>query len=452
MKTNVNDESALSHPQPHTHDINVKKIDKLSSTRVRLTVEYPSGTLAKREQSLVRRYASQAKIPGFRPGKAPLQMIQNKYREEIRRDVLSHLLESGLAAALEETKLNPVSQPTLNVTSVTFDNGKPFEFEAEFDIQPEIALKDYKGIPLASRSTEVADEELDKALSDLQERLAFLEPIESKKATKGDHAVAEISYFLPALPDKKEAAKPYTVEVGMGKLLPELDNALMELEVGGMTEVKTKFPDDYDDKTLSGHDAVFEVKLIELKKKVLPELNDAFASQLKEGSTLAGIKDEIRESLKSGKEEENEKNRRNDIIEYLINQNSFEVPKSMVEKQGQMLVGWMRDDMKKRGYPATPIKEEEMKSVEKRAEFMVKSSLLLREIAIKENITLDEQLLNQRIETIAGKLNRSVDDTRKWLSGKGMLDKLNDEILTDQIFNFLSKHAQVANVPAGFKK
>lgn len=444
MKTHAHDD--------HNHASNVKKIDKLSSTRVKITVEFSSDVLARQEKSLTQRYASQAKLPGFRPGKAPLQMIQSKYRDEIRRDVLSHLLEAGLADALEKTKLNPISQPKLSVLSVSFDNGKPFEFEAEFDVQPEIELKKYKDIPLVKRDAEVAEEEISKALDDLRERLAVLEPHDAKKGAKGEFAVVEIGYELTEDASKNDAPKPYTVEIGGGKLMPEIETALEEMEVGEKRDVVAKFPEGYGDKNVDGKEAKFSLNLLELKKKVLPELNDTLANQLKEGSTLESIKGEIRDSLKAGKEEENEKGRRSDIIDYLIANNAFDVPQSMVEKQGEMLVNWMQDDFKKRGYPQMQMKAEEMESVRKRAEFMVRSSLLLREIAIKESITLDEQLLNTRIDDIASKLNRSVEDTKKWLSGKGMVDKLRDEILTDQVFEFLSKHASVAESAVSSKK
>lgn len=428
------------HAHDHSHDLNVKKVDRLSPTKVRLTVEFTGESVTNHQKMMTNRYANQAKLPGFRPGKAPLSMIKSKFKEEIKRDVLSHLLEAGLSEALQKTNLMPVNRPKVKMGE--FDEGKAFEFHAEFEVEPEIELKKYKSIPLKKANLAVDEKEIDKTLETLQERLASLEPNDAKKAEKGNFAVVEVTFALKD-GSKKEEAKSYTVEVGMEKLLPNIDKALMEMEVGETRKVEETFPKDYQDKELAEKEAVYEVKLLELKKKVLPELNDAFAGQLKAGASLEELKKEIRESVQKGKEQDHQRAQRQEIVDYLVKHNQFEVPTSMTENQYQQLLQWMEKDMKRTGRSLTDLKKEEQEEVKKRAENMVRSSLLLKEVAIKEKITLDEQRLSAKVDAIAGQMGRPVDETKKYLTGKGMFERLQDEVLTDQVFEFLTTNAEV---------
>jgi trigger factor len=432
----------LKDLEAHGHDTKVKKVDRISPTQVRLTVELPGDTVKKHESATVQRFSMAARIPGFRPGKAPLKLVRDRFGEDIRKEVLSHLVESGVSEAIQSTKLMPVSQPRIQLKDVTFGEGKAIEFDVEFEVQPEIEVRNYKKIPVKAAETAVSDEEVDKTVQGLRDRMAALEPLESTKPEKGNFAVVEIGFEIKSEPPRKEPVKSYTLEVGTGQLLPELDAALADMAVNDQKTVSAKFPDDYHDKDLAGKDAVYEVKLLELKKKTLPEVNDAFAAQLREGFTLDGLLAEIRQNLESTKKEEAERSRRKEILDYLVANNTFDVPNSLIENQMARLVQWMEDDMKSRGYAPMQLKQEDFVSLRRRAEDMVRGGLLLKEIAVKEKIELDETALEKRIENVAAQLNRSIDETRKWLSGKGMMERLQDEVLTDQVYEFLISNAQ----------
>jgi len=426
----------------HSHDLNVKSVDRLSATKVRLTIEFAGDTLQKHEQMMVNRYAKSARIPGFRPGKAPAQMIKEKFKEDIRRDVVSHLLEAGLNEALQKTKLSPVSRPQVQVNEIA--DGKPFEFSAEFEVEPEINLKAYKGIALKNQVTEPTEEEIKGTFTNLRERMATLEPLSAEKAEKGNFAVVEVGFVLKDNPKKKEEVRSYTVELGSERVLPNVEKALMEMKVGESREVEELFPEDYGDKEVAGKTALFSVKLLELKNRVLPELNDAFASQLKEGATVDSLTEEVRENIKQSKEEEAKKAQRQEIVDHLVAENKFEVPQTLVQEQTVALMDWMREDFKRRGIKMPQPKPEDMESIKQRAENMVKSTLILKEIAIKEDIKLDTERLQNRVNEIAVQLGKTVEEAQKFLSEKGITQRLRDEILTDQLFEFLLSHAKIA--------
>jgi trigger factor len=426
----------------HSHDLNVKSVDRLSATKVRLTIEFAGDTLQKHEQMMVNRYAKSARIPGFRPGKAPAQMIKEKFKEDIRRDVVSHLLEAGLNEALQKTKLSPVSRPQVQVNEIA--DGKPFEFSAEFEVEPEINLKAYKGIALKKQVTEPTEEEIKGTFTNLRERMATLEPLSAEKAEKGNFAVVEVGFVLKDNPKKKEEVRSYTVELGSERVLPNVEKALMEMKVGESREVEELFPEDYGDKEVAGKTALFSVKLLELKNRVLPELNDAFASQLKDGATVDSLTEEVRENIKQSKEEEAKKAQRQEIVDHLVAENKFEVPQTLVQEQTVALMDWMREDFKRRGIKMPQPKPEDMESIKQRAENMVKSTLILKEIAIKEDIKLDTERLQNRVNEIAVQLGKTVEEAQKFLSEKGITQRLRDEILTDQLFEFLLSHAKIA--------
>ncbi|MFM8314550.1 MAG: trigger factor [Deltaproteobacteria bacterium] len=426
----------------HSHDLNVKSVDRLSATKVRLTIEFAGDTLQKHEQSMVNRYAQSAKIPGFRPGKAPAQLIKAKFKEDIRRDVVSHLLEAGLNEALQKTKLSPVSRPQVQVDEI--GEGKPFVFSAEFEVEPEINLKGYKGIALKKQVTEPTEEEIQGTIKNLRERMATLEPLNAEKAEKGNFAVVEVGYVVKDNPSQKEEPRSYTVELGAERVLPNVEKALMDMKVGESKEVEETFPEDYGDKAVSGKTATFSLKLLELKNRVLPEFNDAFAAQLKEGSTVDSIMAEVRQNIQQSKEEEAKRAQRQEIVDSLLAENKFEAPQSLVQEQTAALMEWMRDDFKRRGIKMPPPKPEDLKSIQERAENMVKSTLILKTIALKENISLDNEKLQNRVNDIAAQLGKSVEEAQTFLNERGIVQRLRDEILTDQLFEFLVNNAKVA--------
>lgn len=427
----------------HQHHVDVTNVDRLSATEVQLTIQLPADVVTKEEARTAQKYARSAQLPGFRPGKAPLTMIQQKYKDNIRRDVVSHLLEAALTEALEKTKLTPISEPQISVKDISFGEGRPFEFQAKFEVEPEIDLKKYKGAPLSTLEAMVTDEEVDTTLERLRDRLAVLEPTTVEKAKAGFFAETEMSFVTTDDKSKSEMPnKAFTVEIGNGNLLADIDAALLEMKAGESREVPLTFPDDYFEKSLAGRPATFQVKLLELKTKTLPELSDDFANQIKPGATLLSLKTEIRDDLASNKKEENQKAQRQEILDFLIDNNAFGVPKSMVIRQAQRLAQSMEEDFKRRGGAMPQLEGEQLKALEESAERIVKSSLLLRAVADKEKIELDPAKVREKIETIAKGTQQTPEQLEKFLESQGILNRMKDEALTDQVFDFLISNAK----------
>lgn len=425
----------------HSHDVEVKKVDRVSPTEVRLTIAFSGKTVADHEASTAQRYAREAALPGFRPGKAPVKMVIEKYREKIRQDVVSHLLEAGLAEAIHQTKLTPISRPRIELGAVRFEENAPLEFHAQFEVEPEVQVKGYKGVPLKKVDTEVTDKEIDATVETLRERLGVLEPSTDTKPSKGSFAVVEVSYAL-ADGSKSEPASSFTVELGNGKLITEIDEAFMSMAVGDERAVEGTFPDDYNEKDLAGKKANFQCKLVELKKRTLPAVDDKFAETVRPGMTLLSLRSDIRSTLEANKKQQTRRAQRQEIIDYLVGKNGFDVPKSMVENQSRKLLDSMAQDLKQRGQALPTLKEEEMKAVRSSAEEIVRGGLLLKHIARMESIELAEPKVDERVSELAKQWNQKPEETREFLEKQGVLDRVRDEVLTDQIFDFLIENAK----------
>lgn len=426
----------------HQHNTRVKKVDRLSPTRIRLTIEMPSTTVRNHEDNTTQAYARKARLPGFRPGKAPVAMVKQKFKEDIRRDVVSHLLEAGIGDALQSTKLNPLNRPSVELVKLDFDDGG-FEFAAEFEVRPEIELKSYRGIRIPKSNTEPTPKEVAETLENIRERFATLDPLETDHLEKAQYAIVKLSFETLEEPTHAEPPKQYTLQVGVGKLLPEIDAALLAAKVGVENVTRATFPIDYSEKSLAGKQADFKFKILEVKKKSLPELNDDLAKQAKENATLASLKEDVVASLTEGKKRTASKKEREGILKHLVEKNPFEVPQSLVEKQAAALIQSIQEDMKSQGYPFPKLTDEDLKSVKARAEHLVRGSLLLHEVALKENITVDDSRCQQRVANLASQFQRPSEEMQKMLDGKGMSDRIRDDVQTDQVFEFLIQNAVI---------
>ena len=196
------------------------------------------------------------------------------------------------------------------------------------------------------------------------------------------------------------------------------------------------FPDDYQDKELAGKKAKFDCKLVELKKRTLPELNDAFAEMVRPGTTLEALKSDIRKNIQASREQETRRAQRQQIVDYLVKKNPFDVPRTMVELQARKLLESMAQDFKARGQKFPQLKDEEVKAVWGSAEEIVRGGLLLKRIALQENIELNDGKLKERVSFLAGQWNQSLEQAEQVLQQQGVMDRIRDEVLTDQISTF----------------
>lgn len=431
------------HGHGHSHEIDLKKVERVSPTQVKLEVAFSAESVKKHFDQTTRQYAQQASLPGFRPGKAPTSMIKSKFREEIQKDVVSHLLEAGLAEACQKSKLDPLNRPRFNVLNPeSIGEGQPLSFTVEFEIQPEIELRNYRGVPVKTPPTDVAAEDVDKTIEALRDRFAVMEPATNTKPEQGQFAAVEVSYVLIDDPSKTEPAQSFTVEIGKGLVFPDIEKTLPEMSVGEQRKVDSVFPEDYQEKDLAGKKVTFDIKLLDIKNKNLPAVDDAFAAKIRPEATVEALRADIEKNIRETKEEEAKNGQRDEIIEFLIRNNPFEVPKSLVDRQSVQMLNSMAERMRRQGQKIPNLDENFVTEIRTQAERRVRASMLLAEVATKEKLEADENRVLTRVEQIAGQIQKSVDETLRMLEAKEMMEDIRSEVLTDQVFDFLLENAQ----------
>ncbi len=433
----------MSHENcSHTQNV---KVDRVSPTRVRLTVEYPLESVQEYEKKAAQRYHRQAQIPGFRPGKAPIKLVTEKYKDDIQKDAITTLIREGLDHAIAHNNLEPLSQPRLTkVAERNHGDLTPFDFQAEFDVRPEIKLKKIEGIPLKEYSIKASEKEIAETIKNLSERFATMEPLEVEKAPKESYAVIEIETEIEGKENKVGAPETVTVEVGMNRLLPALDEAIQKAKVGGeWATVETKYDEEHNNPEMKGKLAKFKFRVLEVKKRVMPAFDDALAAQIKPGATADTLKSDLVQNIEAMKKDEQKSSYRNQIIDYLVKEHSFEAPATLVEREKYKMISRLAEEYKRMGRQPEGLKDEDKKSLQTRAEQIARGSLLLSEIATKQGFLVSDEELELKVQALSEEIKRPFSETMKLLEERGAMAEIRDELLTEKVFEYLTQNAKV---------
>jgi len=432
--------------------------------RREISVEVPAELVAKELDNVVKKYHKVAAIPGFRKGKVPETIIRNRFREEIRSEVLDALLPRYFREKVQDEGLSPVSQP--RVTDLQFEEGEPLRFKATFEVLPEIELSDYDKISAKKSDITVSDEEVEAALRELQERQASYEPVEEREIKDGDFAL--VSFTGKALGSKavvekkrqsdaaaedqaptdtaEAAIKPVEVSdvmvnVGGENTVKEFSDNLRGARPGDEREFEVAYPDDFSDERLAGQVIHYNVKIQGLKKKQLPELNDEFAKQLGEFATFDELRAQIRQRMEAQKKHDIEHQEKENIVDQLVQQNDFPVPQALLDRQIDTRLerglralasqGMRTEDMRRLNFDRLREAQKEPALRE------VKASLLLDKVAEKENIQVTEEDLNTELQLLAAQTQQTVDALRSRFQRDGSLERLRDRIRNEKALDFL---------------
>src|SRR3990172_6995885 len=269
-----------------------------------LDIELPKDKVAAEFDSTYKKYQSKAKIPGFRPGKAPLEVVKSHYKDQIFGDVLESLLVQGYQEALDQTQLRPIGSPV--VKDIQFEPGLPLKFTAEVEVQPEITVKDYKGIPLVKKVEEVKDEQVDQTVEYLRERNAELRPVEREAREKDIVIVDFEESYTEKNQIKKEKFENQILELSEKTLLKDFLTNLAGVKIGQEKSFEITYPENYPNASLAGQKVSYKVKVKEIKEKILPFLNDDFAKSVGNFQTLLELRLKVRENIQKSLEQEAE--------------------------------------------------------------------------------------------------------------------------------------------------
>ncbi len=358
-------------------------------------------------------------VPGFRKGKVPRQIFNQRFGEEaLFQDALDILLPEVYSAAIDEAGIDPVDTPQVNIESM--EKGETWVLTAEVTVKPEVKLGDYKGLEVEKRETELTTEELEAELKQLQERQAELVVKEDAPAENGDTVILDFEGFKDGVAFEGGQAENHSLELGSGQFIPGFEEKLVGLKAGDEADIELTFPEEYHAEDLAGQPVVFKVKLHEIKIKEVPALDDELAKDIdEEVETLDELKEKISKRLQEAKEESVAQAKQEEVIAKAVENAEVDIPHAMVHHEADHLMNHFAQDLQAQGltpelyYQFTGQTEEAMHAqMEKDAEKRVKMNLVLEAIAEAENIEPTEEAIDEEISTLAEKYGMEKDAVR----------------------------------------
>ena len=422
-------------------------VDELSPVQRKLRVELPRDKVASEFSKAYQILSQRVRVKGFRAGKAPRNVLQGIYGEEIKGQVRSQLVENSLGEAIKERGLQIVSRPEIEAEDLA--DGADFSFSAVFEIKPQFELKDYLGVEVEKFRLDITDEQVGQALKRLQESHARLEPVESREvAQNGDFVSLDFTGTIDGKEFPGGKAENYLIEVGGGQTLPEFDNAAVGARLGETKSTRVRFPDDYQNRDLAGKTADFTLVAREIKQKVVPSLDDEFAKEHGECGSLEELKTKVRERLAQELKKYQDDDLKERILSRIIENHPFTPPPSMVERQTRYLMERYQDRSSEGSAPDGPSMEETRKAFEERAMRQVRATLLAEKIAQAENIEVPETEVEERIENLARAAGDRGKNIRQYYSRHDARDELRAQMVFDRTLGYLLDKANVKEVDA----
>ena len=397
------------------------QVEKLEKNMAKLTVEVPAEEVEKAIQAAYLKEKNKISMPGFRKGKVPRAMIEKMYGAAIfYEEAANILIQDNYAKAMEESKEDIVSRPTIDVVQI--ESGKPFIFTAEVAVRPEVTLGKYKGVQVTKIDTTVTDEEVEAALEKEQQKNTRTVSVTDRPVQTGDTAVIDFEGFVDGVAFEGGKGENHPLEIGSHSFIEGFEDQLVGHNAGEEVEVNVTFPEKYQAAELAGKPAVFKVKINEIKTKELPELNDEFAQDVSEFDTLAEYKEDLRKHLEVSKENDAKRTKEDEAIKKIIDKSTMELPDAMIDTQCENMINefaqrisqsglTMDQYMQFSGMTIDGLKEQ----VRPEAITRIQSSLVLEQIAKEENIEVSDEEINAEVEKMAAQYGMEADKLKEYL-------------------------------------
>jgi trigger factor len=418
-------------------------VENISPVKKKLNIEIAPDSVAKEMDKAISDVAKKARIPGFRPGKAPKAIVEKHYGEEVRTEVMNRLISDSYLRALQEHNLSPVDVPAIdNVSSLA--KGSPLSFTATVEVRPNIELGAYDGIEVKEKDITVSDEEVSQTIDRLREMYAQLEVVEGRQLEKNDTSVIDFEGYREGKLIDGAKASEYMLALGTNTLIPGFEDQLVGMNKGETREIRVTFPADYNNKDLAGKDATFKVTLKEIKKKILPELNDEFAKDIGGNKSVDELKEGIKKDLEARKRDGLASAQREELLSKLEDAHTFDVPPGMVERELKAMARQQATRMARQGrdvksFDISKFREENRALAEKR----IKGLLILDAIAEKEKVEVSEQEVSSALAVMARTSGQPVEAIKKYYESlDGGLDNLRSSLIQEKTLGLLLSRAK----------
>ena len=418
----------------------------VSETRKTLTIEIPSDIVDAEINKVAKGYSRQARIPGFRPGKVPATIVKQRFKEQILHDVMHGLIPRAVDAALQERGIEPVDTP--NIKDVVLQEGQPLKFTAAVETVPAFDPGDLTTLTATRPAAVVADAAVDETLQRLRERAAKYEPVESRAIADGDTTVVDIE--RKDADGESDRHENVSIEIGGPANPPGFDANLIGMNAGEEKTFTVHFPDDYAVKEMANSDVVYTVKVKDVRRKALPELDDEFAKDLGAFDSLAALRDKVRADLEEEAQDNARRHVRSTVLKQLAERVTFDLPTSLVDREiDRRLEEFARQlmqqnvDPRQAGIDWAQFREAQREP----ARASVASALVLDEIARRENITVAAEDVDKEIEQFAARAGRTPAALRAQLEKEGGVARLSAGLRRERAVDLALTHARITDEP-----
>ncbi|MHB9074584.1 MAG: trigger factor [Desulfobaccales bacterium] len=426
------------------------EIENLSEVKRKLKIEVPSTEVTQEVERAYRELGKKAKVKGFRPGKVPRSVLEMYYHKEIEQEVSDILVRRSLGEVLKDKDLDPINLNWPEALPPVVA-GQDYRFTVELEVSPEFTAQDYLGLKLAAPEVEVADDEVDKRLEEIRQHNALLKPpAEDRGAQEGDFVVLDYQGYFAGEPVEGAKAEGTYMEVGSGKFNLDFERNLIGLKEGAEARFAVSLPDDFANPLIAGKVIEFQVKIIEVKEKVVAELDETFARNLGGNfQTLADLRTAVREDIIKGKERERQAHLENQVADQLLAKHEFEVPPSLVQQEQENMLRDQMERYSQYGMNVANMDTGKMAEVLKpMAERRVRVKLVLARIADQEGLTVDDAEVDAALASIAVHSGRDVAEVKKFYEERDLKGILQRELLDNKTMKMVLDKAEISALAA----
>ncbi|UDI78072.1 trigger factor [Staphylococcus taiwanensis] len=411
-----------------------------------LKVTVPAEKVDKALDQAFKKVVKQINVPGFRKGKVPRPIFEQRFGvEALYQDAVDILLPEAYGEAIDETGINPVAQPEINVTQI--EKGKDFEFEATVTVEPEVQLGDYKGLEIEKQDSELTDEDLQEAIDHSLGHLADMVVKEDGAVENGDTVNIDFDGYVDGEQFEGGQADGYDLEIGSGSFIPGFEDQLVGVKTGEEKDVVVTFPEEYHAEELAGKEATFKTKVNEIKYKEVPELDDEIANELdSDANSVDEYKENLRKRLSEQKAEEAENVEKEEAINKATDNVTIDIPQAMIDTELDRMVQEFGQRIQQQGldlqtyFQISGQDESQLREQMKDdAEQRIKTNLTLSAIADKENIEATDEDIDKELEKMSKQFNISVEDIKNTL---GNTDIIKNDVRIQKVIDLLRDNAK----------
>jgi len=414
------------------------RVEELSGVKRKLEVVIPREKVNAEIEVICQKLRKQAKVKGFRPGKVPISILKRLYHQDVISQAMLKLIEQTYQEALDEAKLKPLFEPTIDPE--VLEEGKAFKYTATLEIMPDIKLEEYKGLELEVPPLNINEEAINQEMEKLRETHAEIANIKEDRPLKlGDYAIIDFQGYLGETPMKELKAENFMVELGNQQLSQDMEKSLLGAKKGEERIIKIKSPKDHQNPNLADKEVEVRIKVKDIKEKILPEIDDEFAKQVGDYENLEQLRKALYKTIEERAKVDRDIYIKNEIVKQLMEKTEIEIPEGLTEQEMQAMINRATYSLSPQAKASLDFKKTK-ENLRPLAEKKVKRRLILNKIAEMEDIQSTEKELEENLSAVAAQLKTNVESLKNSYAEQ----RLREHILEEKTLNFLRDHTKIA--------